>query len=194
MEARLAAHVDHLESRRAQDHRELRSALAVASRAGLSQRAIAESIGKSQPEVRRLIAASAARTAQGARRTWMTARSAVDAVTRELRHGDEVMALKMLIQAMVHLRGLEDPDDIAEWAVTPARIPHEGFEALLQALTLREFRALGMAAPSWADPSPLRQDWVLAAVPGREGLVRARTPDFLASLGVYVSDRDLVTA
>lgn len=194
MAAQLRETVGELERRRARDHRGIRSAVAMAVRSGLTQRDIASLLSRSQPEISRLVTTSAARSADGARRTWMTARSAVDAAARELRQGEELTAFTMLIQAIDHLRALESEEDIAEWAVAPVRIPHEGLDTLFQALTDREFRELRLPVPAWAAPEPVGQPWILAATPARVDRVKSRTPTFLAKLGVYVSDRDLVTA
>lgn len=104
------------------------------------------------------------------------------------------MAFAMILQARDHLRMLRDDDDREEWAVTPPQIPHPGLDTLLQALTHHEFHRLGLAVPPWAAaPEPLEKEWVLAAAPSRRSRVKARTPAYLADLGVYVSDRDLVT-
>ncbi len=194
MSGALRERVDELVRQRARASRELRSLLGGVARDGLSQRALASLIGRSQPEVRRLITTSAARAADGGSRTWMTARSATDAAARELRSADEMMAFKMIVQAIEHLRGLRDPDDIAEWAVTPARVPHDGLDTLLQVLTQRAYRAKGLPVPEWAQPRALADEWVLTALPSRAPRVKARTPDYLADLRVYVSEQDLVTA
>jgi len=191
----LTERVAALEHEKAEADRRLRSELAAAARAGMSQRAIAARVCKSQPEVHRLITRSSARCADGSPRGWMTARDAADAATRAARAGDELEAFKMIVQALDHLGRLADPDDIAEWAVTPPPIPHPGLDTLLQALTRRAFTARGLPVPDWAArPRPLKAEWVLAALPSRAARVKAATPTWLAKLGIFVSDRDLVTA
>ncbi|WP_052436325.1 HAD domain-containing protein [Georgenia sp. SUBG003] len=54
-------------------------------------------------------------------RAWMTARSAVEAIHDELAAGDEVMALRMAVQGLDHLRALESPEDVAEWTADRER-------------------------------------------------------------------------
>lgn len=185
--------VKDLDCARARAHRQLRSLLASAARAGRSERDLAAELGKSQPEIHRLLTASTARAADGSRRTWMTARDAVAHAKAELRAGHELEAFKMIVQALNHLGTLDHPDDIAEWAVTPTPIPHPGLDTLLQALTRRAFQTTRTQPPGWADPRPLTSEWVLAALPAFAQRVKKATPPWLAELNVYVSERDLIT-
>lgn len=187
----LAGKFGELERESARVGRELRSTVALASRGGMSQRAIASRIHKSQPEVRRLASASSARAADGSPRRYMTARVGVDAANRELRAGDCMMAFKLLIQSIDHLGGLKDCEDIDEWQVAPAKVHHQGLDTLFQAVVRESFRFRGAVEPAWARPEPLDEEWVLAADSSRVARVRARTPAYLADLNVYVSSNDL---
>ncbi|WP_159810165.1 hypothetical protein [Cellulomonas citrea] len=190
----LRTQVDALERQRADASRRLRSAIAAALRQGRTQRDLAAELDRSQPEIHRLATTSAPKDAAGRPRTWMTARSAADAARRELADGDPMMAFRMLTQALDHLSALEDADDVAEWAVTPAPIRDERFDTLLLALTRRAFDARGLRHPDWATPHRLPTPWVLAATPARAERVRASTPPDLAALNLFVSAKDLVTA
>ncbi len=188
----------------AEELRELRRAKAAADRCarslvaqrlrdGRTQRQLADEVSLSQGEVNRLARSSSAKDSVGRPRCWMTARDAADALRRAL-PDDPIWALRMLLQARDHLRALTDPDDVAEWAVTPPPVPDAAFDALLLALTRDEFVRAGRDVPGWAAPRRLADPWVLAAGPEREARVVARTPTFLADLNVFVSAADLVTA
>lgn len=194
MEPNVATTIALLEREKARANRRYRAAFASALRQGIAQREIARQTGKSQPEVRRLATESTARDAAGASRGWTTAREATVLATRALHQGDEVWAFKAIVQARDHLRELSDPDDVAEWALTPPPIPHPGLDNLLAVLTAHEFRSRRDPTPEWATPRRLDEDWTFTALPSRAARVRAQTPQWLSRWGVYVSDRDLVTA
>ena len=63
---------------------QLRQAVVEGQRHGLSQRRIAALVGRSQPEVGRIL-----RDIDAARRPWMSARDAAQAIKTELQRGDE---------------------------------------------------------------------------------------------------------
>jgi predicted XRE-type DNA-binding protein len=174
--------------------RDLRGTVARAVRAGLSQRQIASHLGVSQPEVNRLLHSSAAKDAAGRSRTWMTARDAARAATKELAHGDELMAFKVIIQARDHLLTLRDPDDVREWLVEPAPIADRRFDALLRVLTRRTVEAEGGEAPSWATPVPLSAPWTLHPLPSGKARAMREAPADLAALGIFITEDDLATA
>ncbi|MCL2466673.1 MAG: trp operon repressor [Micrococcales bacterium] len=172
--------------------RAARSLVAARLREGLTQRQVAAELGASQGEVNRLARSSSAKDAAGEPRRWMTARDAADAVRQA--HDDPMWALRMVVQARDHLRTLTDPDDVAEWALTPPPLAHPGFDTLLAALARDELTAAGHDVPPWATPRRLPDPWVLAATDQRRPRVVARTPEHLAALNVFVSAADLVTA
>lgn len=197
LEKKLQIEVAALEYARRVPHRNLRSIIGDAYRAGQSVRSIAAELGKSQTEVHGLLTTSSERAADGSVRGWMTARDAVTEANqllqsrRENQAFRELQALKMVRQAVTHLSHLRDADDVAEWAVTPAKIHHQGLDTLLQALTQRHFQARQLPPPEWAHPRPLQNEWILAALPSRTTRVKDKTPSWLARLNVYVSRRDL---
>lgn len=179
---------------RAAASRLLRNAAARASRRGLSQRAIGRAMGRSQPEVRRLLSYSASADANGQPRRWMTARSAAAEIAERSAEGDDAGALRMLLQSLHHLDQLTDREDIDEWEVEPAPLRDARFDTLLRALTARTFTRLGRETPAWARSiAPLAQEWIIPRTPSRRARARRETPAELASLNIFLTEDDLTT-
>ena len=194
LEERIVRSAREVDAQRTAASRTLRATAAAAARAGMTQRQIAQLMGRSQPEVRRLMHASAARDSAGRPRRWMTARSAADAITTELAAGDELMAFKMTIQARDHLRTLTDADDIAEWAIEPAPIRDRRFDTFLRAIARRTCIELGLPTPDWATPERLESEWVMTNLTSRYARTKRNTPTDLAALNIFVTENDLATA
>jgi transcriptional regulator with XRE-family HTH domain len=133
-------------------------------------------------------------------RGWMTPQSTSREISRALRKGDELWALKMTLQGRDHLRELLRRDDGAgqAWATAPRSTGDARWDALLAALTEHEFEAAGRTPPHWADAKDKRLEahveWVLPSLLFDEAEVRAATPAWLAEHGVYAAERDLATA
>ncbi|QGH69054.1 hypothetical protein [Pseudactinotalea sp. HY158] len=179
---------------RAEASRLLRNTAARAARGGMSQRRIAQAMGRSQPEIHRLVTASELRDAHGEKRRWMTARSSAEATREALVAGDESRAMRMLIQGIEHLRGLGEPEDIAEWSVEPRQIPDARFDALLRVLAARALRVMGEAVPEWAtDVRALSEPWVIPQTTSQRARALEETPSELAELGIYATEADLST-
>lgn len=190
----LAEVTRRLDAERARAHRDLRDAVARALRDGMTQRTAAAEMGRTQAEVNRLARESPARTPSGERRRWMTARDAREAATRALRNGDEDFALRLILQARDDLRGLSEPDDIAEWAVTPLPIPDPRFDALLGAIAARGLAEHGMATPDWARVEPLPQPWYPAKLASLRRRADRDAPEDMRRLGIMLTENDLITA
>ncbi|TDE94030.1 hypothetical protein EXU48_11265 [Occultella glacieicola] len=190
----LAATTRRLDAERARAHRDLRTAVAQALRDGMTQRTAAAQLGRTQAEVNRLARESPARTPTGERRRWMTARDAREAATRELRDGDEDFALRVILQARDDLRRLSDPDDIAEWAVTPLPIPDPRFDAFLGAMAARGLAEHDPSAPGWARTEPLPEPWYPAELASLRRRADREAPADLRRLGIMLTENDLVTA
>lgn len=127
-------------------------------------------------------------------RSWMTARSAVEAIRDELAAGDERMALRMLVQSLDHLRALED-SDVAQWSADPGEIGDRRWGTLMRAVARRTLAELGHPVPAWcADVQPLTEPWVITSLPSRRERVVRATPADLAALNIYVTEADLRTA
>ena len=133
-------------------------------------------------------------------RRWMTPQSAAREIRLALGLGDDVWALKMALQGRDHLRELlrEGDDASNAWTAAPRTTGDRKWDALLAALTGREFEAAGREPPRWAGADDKRlgeQDqWVLPSLLFDEAKARAATPGWLAEHGVYAAERDLVTA
>jgi len=191
---RLGTTARRLDAQRARAHRELRSLLAEALREGMSQRQVAQETGRTQAEVNRLARESPARTTDGQRRRWMTARDAREAAVRELRNGDEDFAMRLILQARDDLRRLTEPDDIQEWATTPLPIPDPRFDALLGAIAARGLAEHGLPAPAWTRTQPLPEPWYPARLPSQRARADREAPDDLRRLGIMLTENDLITA
>jgi len=131
---------------------------------------------------------------------WMTPQSTAREVRSALRQGDEVWAMKMILQGRDHLRELLRSDDPlgSVWGAAPGSTGDHRWDALLAALVEWEFDEAGRVPPGWAGDAHRRlgadQEWVLPSLLLDEPGIRAATPARLAQHGVYAAQRDLVTA
>lgn len=170
-----------------------RNAVAMAVNAGLSQRTIARELAMSQPTVSYLLHHSATRDAHGRPIGWMTARDTARLIRDLLADRDEQMAFRALLQGRDHLLALEDADDVAEWAVEPARIPDMRFDTLFRALALHTTVRITGVEPPWAPPRPLTEPWVLAR-PSQLRRAQAESPAFLRAVNIFLTPESLVNA
>lgn len=133
-------------------------------------------------------------------RGWMTPQSAAREIHRALRQGDDLWALKMTLQGRDHLRELLRANDNASsaWTAAPRTTGDRKWDALLAALTEREFEEADRKPPGWAVADDTRlgeqDEWVLPSLLLNADEVRAVTPKWLAEHGVFAAERDLVTA
>lgn len=191
---RLGTLTRQLDLDRARAHRALRNAVARALREGMTQREAARETGRTQAEINRLARGTPARNCWGEPRRWMSAREARDAVVNELRRGDEEFALRLILQARDHLEALTDPEEIAEWTVTPLPIPDARFDALLGAMAARGLARHGLPAPDWARSEPLPEPWYPARLASLRARADREAPEDLRRLGIMLTENDLVTA
>ena len=169
---------------------QLHEAVLDGQRHGLSQRRIAALIGRSQPEVGRIL-----REIEAARRPWMTARDAAAAIKAELQRGDDDFALRILIQAINDLRDLSAPDDIEDFLRRPRPTGDRRWDTLLAAAVARACRKRGLTAPAWTRRQPLESWWfpldgggILAA------RTMQRTPIDFSRLGIWLDASAFQTA
>lgn len=133
-------------------------------------------------------------------RGWMTPHSAAREIRRALRKGDDLWALKMVLQGRDHLRELLRESDAAgnAWRAAPRSTGSRRWDALLAALTEHEFEAADCEPPRWADDDAERlrdgDEWVMPSLLFDDGEIREATPDWLEERGIYAAERDLVTA
>jgi transcriptional regulator with XRE-family HTH domain len=193
---------------REQIARDLRSALALS---GLTQQAFARLIGTSRPRLSAYLNArtmpSAAlyqrilRTAAGLfsarRHGWMTPDRTVARIDEALQAGDENWAFKLVIQARDQLRAmLESSDPAADaWLLRSAAASDPRYDALLAALVQHEFEQSSYPLrPGWAEEPHLSSAWTQANLRRGEDWTRQHTPPWLARRGIFIADRDLMTA
>jgi transcriptional regulator with XRE-family HTH domain len=158
--------------------------------------------GKTMPSaafyLRALRLADSLKTARA--RGWMTPQSAAREIHRALGKGDDLWALKMTLQGRDHLREFLRANVAASsaWTAAPRTTGDRKWDALLVALTNREFEEAAREPPSWtvADHKRLREqdEWVLPSLLLDADGVRAATPSWLAEYRVFAAERDLETA
>lgn len=169
---------------------QLHAAVLEGQRHGLSQRRIAALVGRSQPEVGRIL-----RETEAARQSWMTARSAADAIKAELQGGDDDFAFRMLVQAITDFRALSRPVDIDDFLRRPRPTGDRRWDTLLAAAVARSCRKRGITPPTWTRRPPLESWWF--PLDGG-GLLAARTvqrtPIDFARLGIWLDASAFQTA
>lgn len=187
----------------------LREALASS---GLSQAGFARALGTSAPRIstylsggtgpsaRFLIRAQRLGRALGAcaELGMMSAPATATAMRANLISGESEWVWRMLLQGRDHLAlslaGESDQAVAEAWEAEPATTGSMGWDALLAALTTREFERLGLQAPPWALSDPLIESWMPEHPFLGPQRVMAQTPDWLRRRNIYVPERDLVTA
>ena len=169
---------------------QLRQVVLDGHRCGLSQRRIAALTSRSQPEVGRLLR-EIGRPAQ----TWMTARSASEAIKDELQRGDDDFALRTLIGAINDFRGLSDPGEIQEFLRRPRPTGDRRWDTLLAAAVAQACRRRGVTAPMWTRRAPLESWWFPADGGGLlAARTMARTPIDFSRLGIWLDASAFQTA
>lgn len=193
------------------DTREVTAALdAALVDSGLSQDAFAAALGTSASRLSTyrsgkvipsatlfLRALRLARAMSDARKKGlMTAPQTGAEVAQALRENDETWAFKMALQGRDHLRTVLErlPALAAAWEAAPRSTCHADWDTLLAGLTAHEFEAAGRPAPEWTTGRRLEEAWVLDSPRLDEQQIRERTPAWLAERGIYINERDLVTA
>jgi transcriptional regulator with XRE-family HTH domain len=187
---------------------DLRSALADAH---LSQEAFARLIGTSRTRLsaylngRTMPSAAlyqrALRTAAGLksarRHGWMTPDRTAAEVNEALQVSDEDWAFKLIVQARDHLAEMLENEDPASdaWLLRSRPISDARYEALLAALIEHEFDKRNCRqTPEWSKRARLENTWIQPNARWGADWTRAHTPQWLAERGIFISDRDLMTA
>lgn len=186
--------------------RQLRAAL---HSSGLSLRGFAAALGTSHSRLSSYLKGTASPSAafflralrQGAAlgeagaRGWMTPQSTRQALKDAIAQGDHRWAFKVVTQARDQVRAmLATPDEpVAAWETRPSSTGEERWDGLLAALIAREFAASGRTPPAWTE-FRAAQEWVMPNLLLEETDIRKATPEWLAERGIYVAQRDLITA
>ena len=169
---------------------QLRQLVLDGHRHGLSQRRIAALTNRSQPEVSRLL-----RELSGPARTWMTARSASEAIKEELQRGDDDFVLRTLIVAINDFRDLSDSTEIQEFLRRPRPTGDRRWDTLLAAAVALACRRRGVTAPKWSRRAPLESWWFPADGGGLLAAhTMARTPIDFSRLGIWLDASAFQTA
>ena len=118
------------------------------------------------------------------------------ALRAALGEGDEVWALKMVLQGRDDVRALLSGDGAGAdaWECDPGALDEPAWDALLSAVVAHEFESVGRSAPRWTQRAAGTGPWIFANPYFDADEVRRRTPPWLAERGVHLAGRDLVTA
>jgi hypothetical protein len=164
----------------------LEDAALKAAAAGISQRAIAQQLGRSQPEVARLIARARSR----AGRTWLTAAEYGDVIDVELRSGDDDFALRLVRQALDALAS-RPPGELTLFLDERPVVGDIRWDRLIRAAVSWRCRTLDLTPPAWAHPTALDTFWFVRPEPGLRGRLLQTTPTELAIVGVWLDASSL---
>lgn len=127
----------------------------------------------------------------------MSAPATATALGEQLNAADHDWAWRMLLQGRDHLQLMlekHDDDLIGSWEAAPSSTGSTEFDTLLAALARHEFETAGRTAPQWTRADPLPEPWVPEHPFLTPERARAKAPDWLRDLNIYIPERDLVTA
>jgi hypothetical protein len=136
-------------------------------------------------------------------RSWMTPILAAGEIRHAVAAGERVWALRMILQCRDHLRAaFELADGGAEvasaWEAAPEPVGVEEWDRLLASVIGHEFDLRGWPAPAWTatagTPAGGDRWWLFGSPFFTETEVRAATPGWLAERGIFIAERDLITA
>lgn len=127
----------------------------------------------------------------------MTPDRTADEVNEALDAGDEHWALKLIVQARDQLVEMLDDDDGGSdaWLLRSRTISDARYEALLAALVEHEYdKRNRRQTPEWTRSIRLDSAWIHPNARWGAQWTRENTPTWLAERGIFISDRDLMTA
>lgn len=157
-----------------------------ADRAGLSQRAIAALVNRSQPEVARHLAKT--------RRTFATVPQIAQAMREHLAGGREHQALRIMLDGVNVLDRLSSPSDIRAFLARPSPLGDHRWDALLAASVAFRARRAGLQAPRWTAVEPLDSFWWPAGEWATRARTMTRTPIDFKRLGIWFDEKNFATA
>lgn len=153
---------------------------------GLTQRDISREVGRSQPEVARLIS----RARQRRDRRWLTAAESARLIADELRAGDEDFALRLVRTMLDTFRGLSRQDRDVFLSERP-RIGDRRWDTLVRASLGWACREQDHPAPSWTRVEALDRLWFIRPERALAGRLIQRTPSELAIVGIFIDAESL---
>jgi len=130
-------------------------------------------------------------------RRLMSARTAAEAINKELKAGDSDAALRLTTQAIDHFRQARTPSEISDFLRKPATIADDKWDTLLATAIRWDANRRGITAPRWTKKPPLRIDWMpgVDTTPSEEyvNFIRAQAePEFLEHR-ILMRERDFTT-
>jgi hypothetical protein len=98
----------------------------------------------------------------------------------------------MILQSSDDLRSAAlDPGARPAWERRTKQITDERFDTLFRVIVSHELSEHG---PTWAADTRLEQDWIVPDPFRDNDTIRAQTPSWLATAGIYLAERGLTTA
>lgn len=164
-------------SRRAR--REIEDAVLEAVLSGRSHRDVAAEIGRSQPEVSRLVK----RARQ--RRQMPTVSDVGLDIADSLDAGDEDLAFR-LVRTLVEELTSADDSTLTRLTTSPPRTGSRRWDTLVAGATAWVFHLRELPAPAWTQVEPLERFWMVRPEPALAARLLQRTPSELAVLGVWI--------
>lgn len=153
---------------------------------GQTQREISREVGRSQPEVARLIS----RARQRRDRRWATAADSARLIAGELHSGDENFALRLVRAMLDTFRGL-DPDDREAFLSERPRTGDRRWDTLVRASLGWACREARHPAPDWTRVEALERLWFVRPERALAGRLIQRTPSELAIVGILIDAESL---
>lgn len=153
---------------------------------GYTQREISREVGRSQPEVARLIQ----RARQRRDRRWLTAAETARLVGAELRSGDAGFALRLVRTMLDTLRKLGREDRALFLAERPST-GNRRWDTLVRASIAWVCRELDHPAPPWTRVDALDGLWFIRPERALAGRQVQRTPSELAIVGIFIDAESL---
>lgn len=186
---------------------QLRDAL---SGSELTQTAFAAALGTSQPRLSTYLSGRVSPSASFFVRAQRVGRALAElthlhmlsaptmgvALRSALSKNDDDWAFRLLMQARDHLQLVlaQHPDLSAGWVAAPLSAGGVEWDTLTAGVVGHEFTCAGVEPPAWTRREPLLVAWSFPSALLAPHEVRAATPDWLASLNIFIPERDLVTA
>lgn len=128
-------------------------------------------------------------------RSWPTAAEIADDIRGALEAGDDISAMRALMDGTDRLARAITPDNFGEALAQPATIGDARWDALLTgSLRYRLHQAGHRHLPGWTWKPPLDRFWWPAAhSPSKAYSDQAHTPAELMRLGIFLDDREFTT-
>ena len=129
---------------------------------------------------------------RGEARLWLTVPEMSDAISTELKRGDEMFALRVMANALTESRSLTEPADVVRFLHEPNTTGDQRWNVLIAGAVARECRLRRIEAPTWTNVEGLEPWWFPALIDeSLLPLTIRQTPPELSSKGVWLDERAL---